>query len=209
MYRAGSMRNASRFAAPLHLVRPRGARLLEAYSPKLARRVQHTDRASFLHWVRLEADPLVTSFCERPARLGREPASRLISFWVERGPAQEFVVLSDGGAEEALPHEHDGLRLRVVTPAELAAAAVWIDNWQRILPVVTTTRSLVTPAMKQAVLAFVDAPMPLSHIERAHTAGDPMVVRGAVFELLRTGALAAPALHTQPLALGSVIEPVR
>jgi hypothetical protein len=203
------MSHPTRFARPLDLVRTRGTRLLEAYSPKLARRVQHIDRASFLQWVRLEADPEVTGFCERPARLGREPASRPIGFWVERGQAQEFVVLSDGSPEEDLPAEHEGTPLRVIAPAELAAHGVWIANWQRMLPVVTTTRSLMTTALKRAVLTFVDAPMPLSRIEREHAAGDPMLVRGAVFELLRTGALAAPSLHTQPLALGSMIEPVR
>lgn len=51
--------------------------------------------------------------------------------------------------------------------------------------------------------------MPLSRIEREHAVGDPMLVRGAIFELLRTGALAAPSLHTQRLGHASVIEPVR
>ena len=203
------MKGPTRFAAPLDIVRTRGSRLLEAYSPKLARRVQQTDRASFLQWVRLEADPEVTSFCERPARLGAKPTGRPIDFWIERGQVQEFVVLSDGSPGGELAAEHEGTPLRVVTPAELAAHGVWIGNWQRMLPVVTTTRSLVTAAMKRAVLAFIDAPMPLSRIEREHATGDPMLVRGAVFELLRTGALAAPSLHTQPLALGSMIEPVR
>ena len=118
-------------------------------------------------------------------------------------------MLSDGSPTLGLPPEHDGIALRVVAPAELAAHSVWIDNWQRILPVVTTTRSLVTTALKRAVLALVDQPMPLSRIEREHAAGDPMLVRGAVFELLRTGALAAPSLHTQRLGLASVIEPGR
>ena len=51
--------------------------------------------------------------------------------------------------------------------------------------------------------------MPLSRIEHEHAAGDPMLARGAVFDLLRTAALAAPSLHTKRLSLGSVIERVR
>ena len=65
----------------------------------------------------------------RPARLGAEPTSRPIGFWIERGQEQEFVVLSDGSPEEDLPTEHEGTPLRVVTPAELAAHSVWIGNW--------------------------------------------------------------------------------
>ena len=35
----------------------------------------------------------------------------------------------------------------------------------------------------------------------------PTVVRGTIFELLRTGQLMAPSLHTQALSLHTLVEP--
>jgi hypothetical protein len=47
-----------RFSSPLPATRPRGARLIEAYSPKLNRRVRFFDHLAFWQWIRLETLPL-------------------------------------------------------------------------------------------------------------------------------------------------------
>jgi len=78
---------AARFRAPLEVTRPRGCRLLEAFSPKLARPIRLFDHASFEQWIRLEADPAVLSLCKRPTRLGVNrgwSADRLL------GPASQW-----------------------------------------------------------------------------------------------------------------------
>jgi len=203
------MRDSQRFSRPCGLVRPPGSRLLEAYSPKLGRRVQFAARLDFLQWVRLEADPDVTSFCERPTRLGGDDAGPLISFWVQRQRTQEFVLLARHDTPANLPADHEGVALRCVAQPELTAASVWVGNWLRMLGVISRTSSLLSETFKSSVLAFVDAPTPLSDIERRYSAGDPMLARGAAFELLRTGALAAPSLRTEPLCLHSMWEPGR
>jgi hypothetical protein len=41
----------ARFSEPIDMARPQGARLLEAFSPKLGRRIRHFDRAVFEFWV--------------------------------------------------------------------------------------------------------------------------------------------------------------
>jgi hypothetical protein len=183
--------------------------MIEARSPKLGRLVQHYDHASFQQWVRLEADPSVLTFCERPARIGADPTSPLISYWVSRKQAQEFVLLVDGQRPADLPNEHDGKPLRVVTSPELAAAALWIDNWQRMLPVVNCSVNLVTPALKRSILALCNASIALLAVERELAKAQPMLVRTAVFDLLRTGRLAAPCLHTQRLSLHTILEPAQ
>lgn len=203
------MRDFSDTPIPLATVRPRGARMIEARSPKLGRLVQHYDHASFQQWVRLEADPDVEMFCERPTRMGRDPTSPLIHFWVQRRQNREFVLLSRGEVPANLPSEHDGTPLRVVTPPELAAAAIWIGNWQRMLPVINCAGDLVTHALKKSILGFVDSSITLMGIERALATTEPMLARAAVFELLRTGALGAPSLHTERLSLHTIMEPVQ
>ena len=47
--------SAARFRSPVPATRPRGTRLLEAYSPKLDRRVRFYDHLAFSQWFRLEA----------------------------------------------------------------------------------------------------------------------------------------------------------
>ncbi len=183
--------------------------MIEARSPKLGRLVQHYDQASFQQWIRLEADPSVSTFCERPARIGPDPTSQLISFWVSRNQAQEFVMLVTGQRQGDLPNEHDGKPLRVVTSPELAAAAMWIDNWQRMLPVVNCSVNLVTPALRQSVLALCNASITLLAVERELAKAQPMLVRAAVFDLLRTGGLASPSLHTERLSLHILLEPIQ
>jgi hypothetical protein len=194
------------FTAPLETARPRGSRLLEAFSPKLGRRMRLFDYRSFRQWLRLEADPTVLAFCERPARLGPQPDARLVDFWIRRHDGEAMLLLEP--APEAGPPQVEGVDLRVIPAAELAAAGLWIANWQRMLPVITATWSLVPKALTKAVLKRVHEPTPLSSVERELSRGDPSLVRGAVYDLLRTGRIASASLHVQPLTLHTVLEPV-
>lgn len=203
------MRDFSCVPTPLAITRPRGARMIEVRSPKLGRLVQHYDHASFQQWVRLEADASVSTFCERPARISSDPTAPLIAYWVSRRQAQEFVMLVSGGIQANLPHDHDGEPLRVITPPELAAASIWIDNWQRMLPVINCCNGLVTPALKKSVLTLANVPITLLAMESALARTQPMLLRAAVFELLRTGGLVAPSLHTQRLSLHTILEPAQ
>lgn len=75
------------------MTRPRGCRLLEAFSPKLSKPIRLFDRASFGQWIRLEADPAVLSLCERPTRLGINHDGRLIDFWVQRRNGEEMLLV--------------------------------------------------------------------------------------------------------------------
>lgn len=203
------MRAFSDAPTPLAIARPRGARMMEVRSPKLGRLLQHYDKPSFQQWICLEADPNVSTFCERPARIGPDPTSQLINYWVSGIQAHEYVMLVASEMPTDFPREHDGEPLRVVMPAELTAASIWIDNWQRMLPVINCCANLVTPALKKSVLALSNPSITLFTIERELAKAQPMLVRAAVFDLLRTGHLAAPSLHTQRLSPHTVLEPAQ
>src|SRR3954451_13867199 len=84
---------AARFGPLLAAPRPRGARLLEAHSPKVGRRVRLFDRLAFSQWIRLETDPAVLTFCERPSRVASQPDSCLIDFWIQRADGQSMLLL--------------------------------------------------------------------------------------------------------------------
>ena len=197
---------APRFAAPLDTPRPRGARLLEAFSPKQGRRVRFFDHACFAQWIRLEADPDVLDLCERPTRLGSERDARLVDFWIRHAEGEQLVLLEDGGAG-ADPEMFDGVPVHRVAAAELAAAAVWIANWQKMLPVIVAAGPVLPAGLAQSVLKSLREPTALSRLEHDFSVGDPPVVRGAIFELLRTGQLRAPSLHERPLSPYTLLEP--
>ncbi|WP_213959852.1 hypothetical protein [Variovorax sp. dw_954] len=177
---------APRFSTPLDAPRPRGARLLEGFSPKLGRRIHLFDLATFDQWLCLEADPTVLCLCERPLRLSPAPGSRLVDFWVHRDDGEQLLLVDDGEDEHSSPTASD-IPLRRV-------AAV-------------STRAWIQPSLTLSIFPHVREPMALSSLERAFAMGDPPVVRGAVFELLRTGRLSAPSLHRQPLTLHTLFEP--
>lgn len=133
------MGNSLHITEPVALVRPRGAHRFEAFSPKLARRLTLYRRALLEQGILLEADPAVTKFCERPGYVHVEGLQRLADFWVRYVDRQELVILNESYADETIPKPHhsldaEALPIRSGSPADLAAARVWIDNWQRVLP---------------------------------------------------------------------------
>ncbi|WP_309546252.1 hypothetical protein [Paraburkholderia sp. BL27I4N3] len=157
-------------------------------------------------WILFEADPAVIVFCERPGCVNVSGKERLADFWVRYVDRQELVILDDTVDNENTSISHrqlDGaaLPVRKVSPAALAAARVWIDNWQRILPCIVANRNLVSPSLQRAIERFLVRPRTLLQIEREVTIGDPVLVRTAVFCMLHAGRLSAPDLRTQALSL--------
>jgi hypothetical protein len=199
----------ARFSEPINIGRPRAGRLIEGLSPKLARRVRLFDHATFAAWIALEADPTVITFCEHPARIGANETDPPIDFWVRRANGEEFILVA-AGATPASPIESIGdIKVRYVADAELAAANTWILNWKRMLPVINATRPAITRALTTSVRKLVVGPSPLAEIEQHLSVGDPTLVRGAIFDMLRTAQLAAPTLHDSPLSLHTIVEPMQ
>lgn len=197
---------ARRFCVPVTQTRPKGARLLEGYSPKLKRRVQLFDYSSFSVWIGLEADPKVIAFCERPAPIGSPGSEALIDFWIRRADGEEYFWIISSNDVPDLPITLHDLTVHYVQDAELAADSVWVANWQRILTVINASHSLLDPAQMKSVRAFVKEPIALGRLEAQFACGDPVRVRASIFELLRKGQLVAPALRAQALSLHTSIE---
>ena len=154
--------SARRFVSPVDVPRPRGSRLLEAFSPKLGRRVRLFDHSAFEQWIHLEADPSVLCLCEHPARLGVNGDGRPIDFWVQRRDQAEMLLLDRGDLAQLVIEPVGGVPLRVVARAELSAAGIWIDNWKRMLPVINATRGLLPKGLTEAVVKLVREPAALS-----------------------------------------------
>jgi hypothetical protein len=200
------MENSLHIAEPVALVRPRGAHRYEGFSPKLARRLTFYRRGLLEQGILFEADPAVIVFCERPGCVNVNGKERLVDFWVRYVDRQELVILDDAFDEDHVTKSHRhldeaALPIRKVSSADLAAARVWIDNWQRMLPCIVANRSLVSPSLQRAIERFLIHPRRLLEIEREVSCGDTVLVRTAVFGMLHAGRLSAPDLHTQALSL--------
>ncbi len=101
-------------------------------------------------WMLLETDPAVSDFCERPGYIKIGERLQLADFWVPYVDKDELVILSDadlrectsGGGHSQCSLDGYTLSVRRIALAELTAARVWIENWQRMLPYVIANRDL-------------------------------------------------------------------
>lgn len=193
------------FQHPIKMPRPRGTRLIEMFSVKLSRRFTAHSRSQFELLLAAEVNPRVTAYCERPIVLGSKPSATLADLWQRQDEVESFVILSDDASLESWMD----IPVRRVGMAELAAMRQWLTNWQRMLPIVITTRDSIMRSLLRDVRRVVAEPMPLAYIERELVTGDPTLVRGGVFKLLLDGYLVAPSLHTEPLSLMTVFHPTQ
>ncbi|QIN67961.1 hypothetical protein SBC1_80080 (plasmid) [Caballeronia sp. SBC1] len=192
-------------AKPVALTRPRGAHRLEAFSLKLNRRLTLYQRCTFDQWIMIEVDAAARLFCERPGYVQIQEKRLLADFLVSYSDRKELVLLPGSATADAMSHdltfEGDGaIDVRIISPAELAASRMWIDNWKRMLPCLVVTRGLLEQSLLDAVLNFVANPKALSVIEREFSGGDPILARAAVFKLLYAGRLTAPELRVNALS---------
>jgi hypothetical protein len=200
------MVDLSRSFEPLTMPRPRGAHRYDVFSPKLGRRLTLCRRSAFDAWLMIESDPAAQTFCERPGFMAVDGRRYIVDFWARFSDHECLVLLSElTPATERLQNRPDfdpeAFTVRYIDAVERAAARVWTENWQRMLPVLVVARGLVKPLLRDAIERFVRIPQSLLAIEREFSTGDPVLIRAAVFELLHLGRIQAFELRTESLSL--------
>ncbi len=203
------MSESARYLSPLSLLRPRGVRVIEAFSPKLGRRLHLFGRDAFDQWIRLESNPAVLTFCERPVQLNDGANDCLVDFWARHHDREMLILIRDSSVLAETMIGDISIPICAIPRAELAAARTWIDNWERILPCLIACRQFITASLTRAAVQFISEPMQLSRIERECALGDPTLARATVFNLLHGGQLRAPQLAVTPLSYQTCFEPVR
>jgi hypothetical protein len=179
-------------------------RRIEVYSPKLKRRVTLFSWASHDAWLLLEADPTVKVFCERPAYL-EGGAGRLIDFWVSRGRHAKFWVLAEP-EKLIIPRSAHGVSVQVMRRVDLMAFDRRIDNWSQILPYRVSFARYPNGRLQKEIFDRLEKPHRLERLEAAFHPLDVASVRAALFELLATGKIIAPALDFKPLGLTTMFR---
>ncbi|WP_232455869.1 hypothetical protein [Burkholderia ubonensis] len=82
-----------RFVRAVNRTRPYGAHRFDLFGPKTGRRLTLFGRRALDLWVRLEADPSVLAYCERPLCIPEESPLRLVDFWVRTPDCEKLCVV--------------------------------------------------------------------------------------------------------------------
>lgn len=99
------------YSRPLPFVRRASQRRIEVFSPKLGRRLSLSSYGAWQLWLALEANPMVSDFCERPA-CADTPDRRLIDFWVNLRPRVGEFWLLDQANDDDPPEDAAGATAR-------------------------------------------------------------------------------------------------
>lgn len=199
-------RTTTAFNAPISTSRPRGARRIDVYGPKINRRVQCFSEAAYRQWVALEADPSVLMYCERPAFLQLGDDRILVDYWVKQDDCESLLIIGDGDTLSTAAIDDTSYSIKSISHVDLMAAQTWLENWERILPIITSCHSLISDSLLKSIQRLVSSPMPLLEIEKEMSPAEPTLVRAAVFTLLHRGRLRAPQLKTEELSFLTQFE---
>ena len=202
----------STYTQPLPLPAAGWRRRLEVFSPKLARRLSLGSYDAWRCWIAIEANPEVTSFCERPSRTaGRNSA--MIDFWVQRRgtPGAEFWLLwnphGDADTVDSSPeaastpapkrlHDHP---VRLISPEIIASWEVPVANWAQIVPVLVSYRRYRKPLLEQSIVVQLVQYTALDDLINHFGHDDPDEVAASLYWLLALGRVRSPDLAAERL----------
>jgi hypothetical protein len=198
----GFGRTEARYAHPLALKGARSRRRLVSFSPKLGRRVTFTSYAQRKVWIALEANPQVSTFCERPDHL-KTDRETTIDFWVQMagGTEQAFWILNSNAVsplEDSQASLH-GIPIRYLAEETLISWDVPIANWERIIPHIVAGRRHRNALLEQQIIVLLADFTSLERIKEVFGHHDQAAVLAGLFTLLANGKILSPELARHPL----------
>lgn len=202
------------YSRPLPFVRRASQRRIEVFSPKLGRRLSLSSYDAWQLWLALEANPMVSDFCERPAHADT-PDQRLIDFWVRLRPGVgEFWLLDQANdddppkdaagapAQEARPAHAEqlhGLPLHRIPRPDLLGWSTPVSNWARIIPYLVTWRRFTDAVLAQSIIVYLGRTHTLDDIVAHFADHDLPMVEAALYSVVADGRVLSPDLATSPL----------
>jgi len=202
--------SSSRFTKPIQNTRPKGSSRFELWAPKLGRRVTLFDQAHVKLCTYLESNPRVSAYCERPAYWQAGKSRHLIDFWIRTGHREIALIVSakslSGIAGILAPS--DKVVVRYLQPKSLVSRDIWIDNWMRILPYLSSNTRFVSDRLLNDIEQAAERAPTLGAIEKDFQPNDVVLIRTAVFMLLHRGKLKANELRFHGLGPQLVLNRV-
>ncbi|MGB8420287.1 MAG: hypothetical protein WCE85_28780 [Paraburkholderia sp.] len=209
-----------RFLRAVNNARPHGAHRYDLFGPKIGRRLTLFGRLALDLWVRLESDPQVVTYCERPLCIPDAKPPRAVDFWVRTHNDEKLcLVLQTAEARTAaqggplfpafqLWSQVSSLQLQMIHPHELDDPQVLHENRIMMLRYLAGSHTLPVEKLTSDVITACSDGSTLAELERRFATVDPMLVRSAVFRLVLGGEVGCPALAFEPLGPNTHLEPV-
>ena len=197
--------------------RPYGSYRFDVFSLKAGRRMTLFGKAALGQFIELEADHEVSALCERPLKIPNSSPERIVDFWAVRGGRPHFFLLGTGEKKEsdkrraaiesfaAWAKEH-GARLHEIDVGAFQERRILHANWSTILQHLVAHRGQVTPVLLERCALEMQPCFTLGQLESQLSDLDAMLARAATFHLLATGRLRCPALASELLYPGTILE---
>lgn len=188
-----------------------GSNFWEVYSPRLRRNVHLYSDLEYDHWVLIELDPTIKTFCEQPLRISANMEGKvvhsIIDMWIRWKDGREqfreikyFSELAKESTEKrqlkaqqawATLHGHD---YKIHTEKTIRANPLLIANWKIILRYLASDQKIeLLKYQHQIVQLILDQnECSLKELEERFNDWDPIMIRTAIFGLLHLGELVAP-----------------
>ncbi|MEZ0606329.1 hypothetical protein ACAX43_30010 [Paraburkholderia sp. IW21] len=207
-----------RFTRAVSDTRPYGSHRYDLFGPKIGRRLTLFGRRAVDLWVRLEADPRVLIYCERPVQIPDVTPSRLVDFWVRTRDGERLCVVLRPAelTSAALGHllfpafdswsMASSMQLHLVDPQELDDPPTLRQNRVTMLHHLAGTHSLPVEPLMCGVTAACRHGSTLAELELRLAPADPMLVRSAAFRLVFGGKVRCPTLAVEPLGAHTRLE---
>ncbi|HDR8949374.1 TPA: hypothetical protein QDA71_006466 [Burkholderia vietnamiensis] len=213
----GAMRSP-RFRRAATDARPYGAHRFDVFGPKVGRRLTLFGRRVFQLWLRLESNPQVVTYCERPLLVPEARGTRAADFWVctDQGEQLHLVLRSSEAtlveqgislypALDAWSQAHS-MTVRTILPDELDDPEPLCQNRLTMLNYLAANTVPARDEICRAILIACIRGLTLAKLEQRFASIDPVLVRTAAFALLLKGGLDCPTIASRPLGPDSCLE---
>ncbi|NYH14308.1 hypothetical protein [Paraburkholderia bryophila] len=200
-----------RFVRAVNNIRPYGAHRYDLFGPKIGRQLTLFGRLALDLWVRLESDPRVVSYCERPVCIPDAKPSRVVEFWVRTHDEERLCVVLRSAESASVERggslfpafqswsRSSSLQLQMIHPRELDDPQVLRENRIMMLCYLAGTHALPVKELMSGVLTVCKNGTTLAELEQQFATADPTLVRSAVFRLVLRGEVRCAALAFEPL----------
>lgn len=207
-----------RFVRAVNSTRPYGARRYDVFGPKVGRRLTLFGRCALHLWVRIESDPYVLVYCERPLCIPDANPARPVDFWVRTSDGERLCIVLRP-AESRATDRGDSLfpafekwsrvssmQLDLIHSQSLDDPPALRENRMTMLHHLAGTHSIPVGTLMRSVLDRFHHGLTLAELERRLAPVDPMLVRSAVFRLVLRGEMRFPAIALEPLGPHTRLE---
>lgn len=184
------------------------------FSPKLRRTVILYNSLEYDHWVLVESEPAISSYCEQPRRIRMRLPSGVVTtvfnMWILwDSMLQEYRAVrclkdlsrANGGSRisreleaQKLWCQLEGVCHSVLTEETIRANLTYLENWKIILSHLAAAQNIdLRPQLNEIIAMLVsEGGRHLRQIEASFPNTDRLLTRAAIFFLLHSGRLRAP-----------------